>query len=107
MADTRTGKRFPLQLPITIESGKSPKRHKGTTANVSAAGVYITSDVAFEIGSKIEFEITLPALVIGTQRDVEIRCRGRVVRIEATRENKKAPKRGLACVIDNYKFIRR
>lgn len=113
MSEVRTGKRFPLQLPITIELPKSAKRLKGTTSNVSAAGVYIRSDGQFEVGSRVEFDITLPAEVIGTQRNVEIRCRGRVVRAEGAADGKAKSKNarkagsGLACVIDHYRFIRR
>lgn len=112
MSDGRTGKRFPLQLPITIQS--APRKQKATTANVSAAGVYITGDAELKVGSKIQFEITLPAHVIGADRDVRIQCRGRVVRSEAEKAarngvRKTAPKSkrtGLACVIDHYKFVR-
>jgi hypothetical protein len=107
VSDGRTGKRFPLQLPITIQS--APKKQKGTTANVSAAGVYIRGDAELKVGSRIQFEITLPADVIGADQDVRIQCRGRVVRSEANGVRKPArkPKRtGLACVIDHYKFVR-
>ncbi len=118
MSEARTGKRFPLHLPITIYDAKS-KKHKGTTTNLSAAGVYIHADAPFEVGSNVEFEITLPIEVTGTTRPVEIRCRGRVVRSDGKlgREAappKKAPKAkarkqsgGVACVIDHYKFVRK
>jgi hypothetical protein len=110
VSDGRTGKRFPLQLPITIQS--APKKRKGTTANVSAAGVYIRGDAELKVGSRIQFEITLPAGVIGAEQDVRIQCRGRVVRSEANAVRKtrktaaKAKRTGLACVIDHYKFVR-
>lgn len=107
MSDGRTGKRFPLQLPITIQS--APKKARTTTANVSAAGVYIRGDAELKVGSKIQFEITLPADVIGADRDVRIQCQGRVVRSENNGTRKKTSNRkrtGLACVIDNYKFVR-
>lgn len=108
MSDGRTGKRFPLQLPITIQS--APKKQKGTTANVSAAGVYIKGGGELKVGSRIQFEITLPAGVIGSERDVRIQCRGRVVRSEGgngvRKTASKAKKSGLACVIDHYKFVR-
>ncbi len=118
MSEARTGKRFPLQLPITIYDEKTSKKHKGTTSNLSAAGVYIHADAPFEVGSTVEFEITLPTEVTGTTRPVEIRCRGRVVRSDGrlgreasakkkakSREKKKSG--GVACVIDHYKFVRK
>ena len=102
MSDSRTGKRFPLQLPITIQSPSAGK-HKGTTANVSAAGVYLEATTELNIGSAVRFDIRLPKDVLGTKTDVTIRCTGRVVRKE---ESKETGKSGLACVIDEYKFKR-
>ena len=112
MSEARTGKRFPLQLPITIREGRSSTKHKGTTSNLSAAGVFIRADASLAVGSTVEFDITLPPEVTGTSKPVEIRCRGRVVRAEvkpgAGKGKKKADKKGgVACVIDHYKFIRK
>ena len=49
------------------------------------------------------FDIRLPKDVLGTKTDVTIRCTGRVVRKEDSKEKGKS---GLACVIDEYKFKR-
>jgi len=106
--EARTGKRFPLELPIRIH-GKGGD-DSGTTANMSAAGVYILADLDLAIGSNIEFEITLPAKVLGTPGDVEVHCTGRVVRKDgndAKSNSKRKKKNGVACVIDQYKFIRK
>ena len=109
MPESRTGKRFPLQLSTTIRGGKTARKLLGTTTDLSAAGVHILADGDFEIGSKVQFDITLPAKVIGARRDVEIRCEGRVVRAErgGNRNQTKSKKGGLACVIDSYKFVRK
>ena len=101
----RTGKRFPLELPIKIL--KKGSAAEGKTANVSAAGVYMQAQADLEVGAPIEFDITLPGKVVGTDHDVEIHCKGRVVRSEDTKAKKKAGKRGVACVIDQYKFVRK
>jgi hypothetical protein len=112
--EARTGKRFPLELPIKIH-GKGVE-DSATTGNMSAAGVYIMADLDLAIGSNIEFDITLPAKVLGTPGDVEVHCTGRVVRKDAsagaagansTTSKKKKSKSGVACVIDQYKFIRK
>ncbi|HET9363660.1 MAG TPA: PilZ domain-containing protein [Candidatus Angelobacter sp.] len=108
--EARTGKRFPLELPIKIHGKKGDEG--GTTANMSAAGVYIMADLDLSVGSPIEFDITLPAQVLGTPGDVEVRCSGRVVRKEASQaatanSTRKKKKNGIACVIDQYKFIRK
>jgi PilZ domain-containing protein len=102
LSDARTGRRFPLNLPITIREGESADQTSGTTQNVSAAGVYIHADAELQVGSQIEFEITLPSDIIGGNNDVRVRCQGRVVR----RERPQGDKGGVACVIDNYKFVR-
>jgi len=113
LPDARTGKRFPLQLPITISEEQSARKHQGTTANVSAAGLYVRAERPLKVGSRISFDIMLPGQVLGTPRDVRIRCAGRVVRAESNRRvprKKQAAarekQRGMACVIDQYRFIR-
>jgi hypothetical protein len=110
LSDARTGKRFPLTLPITLKNRKSGKRRPATTSNVSGAGVLIQADANLEIGSKIEFDIILPGKIVGTDCDVEVVCKGRVIRAEIDkRPNKKSTKKqnGIACVIDHYKFVRK
>lgn len=75
---------------------------------MSSAGVYIMADTDLTVGSPIAFDITLPAVVLGTPADVEVRCTGRVVRKESGGGGgKKKKKNGVACVIDEYKFIRK
>lgn len=107
MSELRTGKRFPLSLPITIRGKKTLKAKTAKTADVSAAGVYIEADADLEVGTKIEFDISLPAEVAGTDTDVEIVCKGRVVRISNSAGKAKNRKAGVACVIDQYKFVRK
>ena len=102
VSEARTGKRFPLELPIKIHKDDSSSDSKGITGNLSAAGVYIRADASLEMGSPVEFEITLPPDVTGGKENVTIQCKGRVVRTdEAGNEG-----RGVACVIDSYEFVR-
>ena len=109
MSEARTGTRFPLQLSTTIRGSKATARLTGKTSDLSAAGVFIQADGDFEVGSNIEFDITLPAEVIGAKKDVEIRCQGRVVRAADSKRSKEksARRNGVACVIDNYEFVRK
>ena len=104
--EARTGKRFPLELPIKIhkDEGGTASDAKGVTGNLSAAGVYIRADASMEIGSPVEFEITLPPEMTGGQENVTIQCKGRVVRADETGEGGEG--RGVACVIDSYEFVR-
>jgi hypothetical protein len=82
--EARTGKRFPLELPIKLHTEHASGDAKGTTGNLSAAGVYIRADASLEVGSPVEFEITLPPDVTGGQENVMIQCKGRVVRTDPT-----------------------
>jgi PilZ domain-containing protein len=100
--EARTGKRFPLELPIKIHKGETGGDAKGVTGNLSAAGVYIRADASLDVGSAVEFEITLPPEMTGGQENVTIQCKGRVVRSDETG----GEGRGVACVIDTYEFIR-
>jgi hypothetical protein len=104
VSEARTGKRFPLHLPIKIHNESASGEAKGTTGNLSAAGVYIRADASLEIGSPVEFEITLPPDVTGGQEDVVIQCKGRVVRTDPTGNTPEG--KGVACVIDSYEFMR-
>ena len=107
MSDLRTSKRFALELPIDIHDQQSPARHSAISTNLSAAGVYIYSETELAVGSPITFDIKLPGQVIGADSDVEIECTGRVVRAEPEASPARGGRRGVACVIDQYRFIRR
>jgi hypothetical protein len=105
VSEARTGKRFPLELPIKIHKSEEGGEHSGVTGNLSAAGVYIKADASLEMGSTVEFEITLPPEMTGAKEGVVIQCRGRVVRTdEPAGDSTEA--RGVACVIDSYDFVR-
>src|SRR5258708_10331053 len=104
MSESRTGTRFPLALAI---HGRGVDN--AATADISAAGVYIMAETDLAVGSPIEFDITLPGSFLGTREDVEVHCIGRVVRNEAGARNtsKGKTRHGVACVIDQYKFLRK
>ena|SRR5438270_10716957 len=109
-SESRTGKRFPLELPIVIRNQDSSQQQALTT-DVSASGVYIQANSRMHVGTTIEFEIALPAEVVGTESDVSIRCKGRVVRMEENEEanasGQAAKNNGVGCVIDQYEFVRK
>jgi len=105
VSEARTGKRFPLELPIKIHRTEEGGQHDGVTGNLSAAGVYIRADAAMDVGSTVEFEIALPPEVTGAKENVIVQCRGRVVRTDEPASGK-GEGRGVACVIDSYDFVR-
>jgi hypothetical protein len=108
VSEARTGKRFPLELPIKIHRAEDSGEQDGLTGNLSAAGVYIRAAANLEIGSNVEFEISLPPEVTGAKEPVVVQCKGRVVRTdEPAGAGKNAESRGVACVIDSYDFVRK
>jgi hypothetical protein len=106
VTEARTGKRFPLELQATIRRDPGSDASTAITHDVSAAGVYLWAETEMEIGSEVEFDLKLPGSVIGTPTDVHIQCRGRVVRSDRS-DPGDSSKSGVACVIDQYKFIRK
>ena len=60
MSDSRTGRRFPLELPISIDDKKA-KKLRGTTSNVSAAFGMTSSRVAGFCSTAREQRSTPPA----------------------------------------------
>jgi PilZ domain len=107
VSDARTGKRFPLELPIKFHKAEEGSQHNGITGNLSAAGVYIKADASLDVGSTVEFEIALPPEVTGAKEPVVIQCKGRVVRTDEPGSGGDShDTRGVACVIDSYDFVR-
>src|SRR2546427_11851104 len=108
VSEARTGKRFPLELPIKIHRADEGGEHSGVTGNLSAAGVYIRADAAMEVGSTVEFEIALPPEVTGAKENVIIHCKGRVVRSDDPASSSGGGVlRGAAGVRESYDFVRR
>ena len=92
--------RFPIKLPVAMKSGASGESVE--TENISANGVLFRMDADVPVGSAVDFTISLPADVVGATSDVQVDCRGRVVR-----SFDDGGRRGVGVVIDEYRFERR
>ena len=99
--ERRTSRRFTMSLGVTVRSS-SPQgvvEQPGRTRDVGFRGLYFMTNAEYEIGSEIEFILTLPKEV--TQAgDVNIRCVGHVVRTEPGNDS-----RGIAARIERYEFL--
>ncbi|HYL63425.1 MAG TPA: PilZ domain-containing protein [Candidatus Methylomirabilis sp.] len=100
-ADRREARRFNMSLPLRV----LPHEPHGPvlsaqTRDVSYRGLYFLAEANFDIGSEIEFVITLPQQV-AKNGDVNIRCLGQIVRVEPT-ENGRL---GIAAKIERYEFV--
>jgi hypothetical protein len=101
LSDRREARRFVMTLPVRVlaHDANSPEL-RASTRDVSYRGLYFLSDARFEDGSEIDFILTLPQQMISAG-DVNIRCHGKVVRIESTDNGKT----GIAARIDRYEFV--
>jgi len=98
--DQRSATRFPIKLPVAVRAEEAANV-QAETKDISAGGVLLYMDAAVEVGSRIEFNISLPASVLGTPSDVNVLCVGRVVRC-----SEEGARRAIAAVIDEYRFER-
>ena len=97
--DMQSAPRFPLHLSASVKSQGG--NFSAETENISANGVLFAMDKDVPVGSMVDFTILLPAEILGSRRNVQIDCRGRVVRSFEDRG-----RRGVGVVIDEYHFER-
>ena len=97
--DLQSAPRFPLHLSASVKAAGAA--YSAETENISANGVLFAMDKDVAVGSMVDFTIMLPAEVVGARRDVQIDCRGRVVR-----SFEDHGRRGVGVVIDEYHFER-
>jgi hypothetical protein len=91
----RSAVRFPMQLALMIQTDFGI--YEAVTENVSANGLLFVSDYLPQLNSEIEFTMTMPSSVMGSDKDVSVHCIGRIIRHEHDGGVKKA-----AVVIDEY-----
>ena len=98
--EVQSAPRFPIKLPMHVKSqaGESDTESE----NISANGVLFHHEVDTPIGSTVDFTISFPADVVGSDADVKVQCRGRVART-----SEEGARRRVGVVIDEYRFERR
>src|SRR5579862_9248950 len=99
--ERRTAKRFTMSLGLSVRSNgpEGIVERPGKTRDVGFRGLYFMTDAEYEVGSEIEFILTLPKEITQSS-DVNIRCRGRVLRVEPYNGN-----HGVAARIERYEFL--
>ena len=102
LSDRREARRFVMTLPVRVmaRDGSRGSELKAHTRDVSYRGLYFLAEEKFEAGNEIDFVLTLPQQVISAG-DVNIKCHGRVVRVESTDNGKM----GVAAKIEKYEFV--
>ena len=100
-SDRREARRFLMSLPMRVLPREThSKELRASTRDVSYRGLYFLSEAKFEVGSEIEFVLTLPQKV-SPSGEVDIRCRGQVLRVESTTNGRV----GVAAKIERYEFL--
>jgi hypothetical protein len=101
LSDRREARRFTMTLPVRVVAHDAKSTElKANTRDVSYRGLYFLTDARFEDGGEIDFVITLPQQMISAG-DVNIRCHGKVVRVEPTGNGHT----GIAAKIERYEFV--
>lgn len=100
-AERRAARRFSMMLPLKVRfpSGENLSEQQGQTRDVSFRGLYFSIDAPLEMGSSIEFVLTLPQQIT-LAGDVHIRCYARVLRVEPGEGRS-----GVAARIERYEFL--
>jgi PilZ domain len=97
--EVRCAVRFPLALSVSLTSGQGERR--AITRNVSASGVLFEElNGPLDVGQGISFSICMPGSILGSPRDIVVRCLGRVVRCSVSETQYQA-----AATIDEYRFV--
>jgi hypothetical protein len=89
-----------MALPMTLrKTGSKGGETPAETRDVSFRGLYFMTDSGVEVGSQIEFVLTLPKQIT-LATDVHIHCNGIVVRVEPL-----GGRTGVAAQIERYEFL--
>jgi hypothetical protein len=97
--DLRCSVRFPLHLSVNLHEQEDGGNAE--TQDISAGGVLIHCGVDYPIGSTIQFSICMPAQTMGSEKDVQVECVGRVVRCNPVGE-----RIAVGAIIDEYHISR-
>lgn len=97
MTDQRKAIRFELKLPLELVRTRAVREPRlAETRNLSSNGVLFVGDLDVPVGTMIEYFITLP--VAEKQRQVRLRCMGKVVRHDGNN--------CVAATLERYEFVR-
>ncbi|MGA8145017.1 MAG: hypothetical protein WB987_14115 [Candidatus Acidiferrales bacterium] len=83
-SDRRFRQRLVLQVPLKIRNIDMPGTPEQLveSTDISARGLYFSTDAPLEVGAKVELFLTMPAAIVGADSRMW-RCMGRVVRRHA------------------------
>ena len=104
VSDKRRARRFPMTLPVAVRAEEAiAEQATVSTRDISSSGVYFNFDSELQVGTTLEFVLTLPQ---ETTRGipVQLKCMGKVVRVDRSAN---AGSVGIAATIERYEFMRK
>jgi hypothetical protein len=94
-----------MELPVEIvRTGSDQVSETGTTRNISSGGILFVGGKEMELDSPVEYVITLTS---GSNGVVNLRCMGKVLRLERfSSEESESPSVVAAVSLERYEFQR-
>jgi hypothetical protein len=93
-----------MTLPVMIKMEEHEGRAQAVqTHNVSSSGVYFEFASPLDVGTALEFVLTLPEQITKGSA-VRIKCVGKVVRVDQGKSEQGSL--GVAATIERYEFLR-
>ena len=93
-----------MALPATVKLDQHGGKETAVkTKDISSSGVYLEFSAPIDIGSSLDFVLTLPGEITQGQ-SVRVRCKGKVVRVDRAAAEGNAI--GVAATIERYEFVR-
>lgn len=103
--EQRRTPRFDLHLPLRVmRTGAGHAGQDAQTRNISSGGVLFSSEADVPLGGAIEYIVTLADL---HGMHVDLRCFGKVVRMEKAAAQPQPSEFLIAATLDRYQFVRR
>ena len=104
-SDKRRARRFSMTLPVAVKIEEITGQPKPVhTRDVSSSGVYFEFAAPLDVGTALEFVLTLPEQITKGSA-VRIKCVGKVVRVDRGKSEEEGSL-GVAATIERYEFLR-
>ncbi|MGB7761239.1 MAG: PilZ domain-containing protein [Bryobacteraceae bacterium] len=103
--ENRRTRRFTLHLPLSVvRAGTEQTSLAGHTKNISSTGVLFTTENEPSVKGAIEYVISLNQ---DEKRPVNLRCLGKIVRLERAVNGRHAAQAyQVAVTLERYEFVR-
>jgi len=103
MRERRAAHWYRLHLPIIVSRTSTPSSIlNGRTRNISAGGIYFTTDRHLAVNEVVDFSLSFAGLVEGA--DILVKGQARVLRL-VQRPETISERVGVAAIIENFRIL--